>query len=143
MASRWVRPEASFLRLFDYTHARTSSLSLSDGGCVGAAQVYPLFAAMGVAVGICGFQLFRNITGNPEVRSGSVLLSPLGCLVLAREVLLLLEQGTLPVTKKKKKLTSPRNMFLGFLDFFVFLKKFRTKFREKKFNSIIKNVDYL
>ncbi|CAN6178592.1 unnamed protein product, partial [Urochloa humidicola] len=39
MASRWVRPE-----------------------------VYPLFAAMGVAVGICGFQLFRNITGNPEVR---------------------------------------------------------------------------
>jgi hypothetical protein len=33
--------------------------------------VYPLFAAMGVAVGICGFQLFRNITGNPEVRSGS------------------------------------------------------------------------
>ncbi|AQK83473.1 B12D protein [Zea mays] len=40
MASRWVRPE-----------------------------VYPLFAATGVAVGICGFQLFRNITGNPEVRS--------------------------------------------------------------------------
>jgi hypothetical protein len=93
MASRWVRPEASFLRLFDYTHARTSSLSLSDGGCVGAAQVYPLFAAMGVAVGICGFQLFRNITGNPEVRSGSVLLAPLGGLVLAREVLVLLEQG--------------------------------------------------
>ncbi|XP_047960961.1 uncharacterized protein LOC125205848 [Salvia hispanica] len=31
-------------------------------------EVYPLFAAMGVAVGICGFQLIRNITINPEVR---------------------------------------------------------------------------
>ncbi|GAA0184378.1 hypothetical protein Leryth_013050 [Lithospermum erythrorhizon] len=38
MASRWIRPE-----------------------------VYPLFAAMGVAMGICGFQLIRNITTNPEV----------------------------------------------------------------------------
>jgi hypothetical protein len=55
--------------------------------------VYPLFAAMGVAVGICGFQLFRNITGNPEVRSGSVLLTPFACLILARDVLLLLEPG--------------------------------------------------
>ncbi|OAP02197.1 hypothetical protein AXX17_AT3G42170 [Arabidopsis thaliana] len=40
MASRWLRPE-----------------------------VYPLFAATGVAVGICAFSLIRNITGNPEVRS--------------------------------------------------------------------------
>uniref|UniRef100_A0A7N0UV12 Uncharacterized protein n=1 Tax=Kalanchoe fedtschenkoi TaxID=63787 RepID=A0A7N0UV12_KALFE len=39
MASRWIRPE-----------------------------VYPLFAATGMAVGICGMQLVRNITGNPEVR---------------------------------------------------------------------------
>ncbi|CAL9050912.1 unnamed protein product [Musa banksii] len=39
MASRWFRPE-----------------------------VYPLFAAVGVAVGICGFQLIRNICINPEVR---------------------------------------------------------------------------
>ncbi|KAL6186383.1 hypothetical protein ACLB2K_042503 [Fragaria x ananassa] len=39
MASRWIRPE-----------------------------VYPLFAATGVAVGICAMQLVRNITGNPEVR---------------------------------------------------------------------------
>ncbi|XP_060193979.1 uncharacterized protein LOC132623265 [Lycium barbarum] len=31
-------------------------------------EVYPLFAAEGVAVGICGFQLVRNICGNPEVR---------------------------------------------------------------------------
>jgi hypothetical protein len=31
--------------------------------------VYPLFAATGVAVGICAFSLIRNITGNPEVRS--------------------------------------------------------------------------
>ncbi|XP_073317716.1 uncharacterized protein [Primulina huaijiensis] len=31
-------------------------------------EVYPLFAAMGVAVGICGFQLIRNIRINPEVR---------------------------------------------------------------------------
>ncbi|KAI3464033.1 hypothetical protein Pfo_020696 [Paulownia fortunei] len=38
-ASRWIRPE-----------------------------VYPLFAAMGVAVGICSFQLVRNICINPEVR---------------------------------------------------------------------------
>ncbi|CAI9112505.1 OLC1v1012965C1 [Oldenlandia corymbosa var. corymbosa] len=31
-------------------------------------EVYPLFAAVGVAVGICGFQLVRNICINPEVR---------------------------------------------------------------------------
>ncbi|KGN64280.1 hypothetical protein Csa_013651 [Cucumis sativus] len=31
-------------------------------------EVYPLFAAVGVAVGICGFQLIRNICINPEVR---------------------------------------------------------------------------
>lgn len=30
--------------------------------------VYPLFAAVGVAVGICGLQLVRNICINPEVR---------------------------------------------------------------------------
>ncbi|KAH7570447.1 hypothetical protein ACOSP7_018592 [Xanthoceras sorbifolium] len=31
-------------------------------------EVYPLFAATGVAVSICGMQLIRNITTNPEVR---------------------------------------------------------------------------
>lgn len=31
-------------------------------------EVYPLFAAVGVAVGICGMQLVRNICFNPEVR---------------------------------------------------------------------------
>ncbi|XP_020083086.1 uncharacterized protein LOC109709194 [Ananas comosus] len=31
-------------------------------------EVYPLFAAVGTAVGICGMQLIRNITTNPEVR---------------------------------------------------------------------------
>ncbi|KAG6469808.1 hypothetical protein ZIOFF_070739 [Zingiber officinale] len=31
-------------------------------------EVLPLFAAVGVAVGICGFQLVRNICINPEVR---------------------------------------------------------------------------
>ncbi|NP_001316528.1 NADH-ubiquinone reductase complex 1 MLRQ subunit-like protein [Solanum lycopersicum] len=31
-------------------------------------EVYPLFAAVGVAVGICGFQLIRNVCINPEVR---------------------------------------------------------------------------
>ncbi|XP_023545968.1 uncharacterized protein LOC111805233 [Cucurbita pepo subsp. pepo] len=31
-------------------------------------EVYPLFATVGVAVGICGMQLVRNITTNPEVR---------------------------------------------------------------------------
>ncbi|KAI9125831.1 hypothetical protein K1719_003249 [Acacia pycnantha] len=31
-------------------------------------EVWPLFAAVGVAVGICGMQLVRNITINPEVR---------------------------------------------------------------------------
>ncbi|XP_027123856.2 uncharacterized protein LOC113767839 isoform X2 [Coffea eugenioides] len=31
-------------------------------------EVYPLFAAVGVAIGICGFQLVRNICINPEVR---------------------------------------------------------------------------
>ncbi|KAI9080883.1 hypothetical protein K1719_037192 [Acacia pycnantha] len=31
-------------------------------------EVYPLFASVGVAVGICGMQLIRNITSNPDVR---------------------------------------------------------------------------
>ncbi|KAJ0988236.1 hypothetical protein J5N97_006592 [Dioscorea zingiberensis] len=31
-------------------------------------EVYPLFAAVGVAIGICGYQLFRNLRINPEVR---------------------------------------------------------------------------
>ncbi|KAJ0104747.1 hypothetical protein Patl1_17955 [Pistacia atlantica] len=31
-------------------------------------EVYPLFAAVGAAVGICAFQLVRNICINPEVR---------------------------------------------------------------------------
>ncbi|KAL2922846.1 hypothetical protein RDABS01_014337 [Bienertia sinuspersici] len=31
-------------------------------------EVYPLFASVGVAIGICGFQLVRNICINPEVR---------------------------------------------------------------------------
>lgn len=31
-------------------------------------EVYPLFAAVGTAVAICGFQLVRNICINPEVR---------------------------------------------------------------------------
>ncbi|GFY91523.1 NADH-ubiquinone reductase complex 1 MLRQ subunit protein [Actinidia chinensis var. chinensis] len=39
MASRWIRPE-----------------------------VYPLFASVGVVVGICSMQLVRNICTNPEVR---------------------------------------------------------------------------
>ncbi|RWW55833.1 hypothetical protein BHE74_00037494 [Ensete ventricosum] len=34
-------------------------------------EVYPLFAAVGVAAGICGFQLVRNICVNPEVRWAS------------------------------------------------------------------------
>ncbi|KAL6175600.1 hypothetical protein ACLB2K_049679 [Fragaria x ananassa] len=39
MASRWLRPE-----------------------------VYPLFLAVGAAVGICGFSMVRHICINPEVR---------------------------------------------------------------------------
>ncbi|KAL6294319.1 hypothetical protein ACE6H2_002461 [Prunus campanulata] len=31
-------------------------------------EVYPLFAAVGAAVGICGMQLVRNICTNPDVR---------------------------------------------------------------------------
>ncbi|XVE95649.1 hypothetical protein REPUB_Repub02eG0116700 [Reevesia pubescens] len=31
-------------------------------------KVYPLFAVVGVVVGICSFQLVRNICINPEVR---------------------------------------------------------------------------
>ncbi|KAG0502576.1 hypothetical protein HPP92_002648 [Vanilla planifolia] len=31
-------------------------------------EVYPLFAAVGTAIGICGFQLVRNVCINPEVR---------------------------------------------------------------------------
>jgi hypothetical protein len=30
--------------------------------------VYPLFVPMAAALGICSYQLVRNITGNPEVR---------------------------------------------------------------------------
>ncbi|XP_010942172.1 uncharacterized protein [Elaeis guineensis] len=41
-------------------------------------EVYPLFAAVGVAVGICGFQLVRNICINPEVRYGDVLFHTYG-----------------------------------------------------------------
>uniref|UniRef100_A0A2P2ILA2 Uncharacterized protein n=1 Tax=Rhizophora mucronata TaxID=61149 RepID=A0A2P2ILA2_RHIMU len=37
-------------------------------------EVYPLFAAVGVAVGICGMQLVRNVRINPEVRSLSLSL---------------------------------------------------------------------
>ncbi|EEC81850.1 hypothetical protein OsI_25618 [Oryza sativa Indica Group] len=50
MASRWIRPE-----------------------------VYPLFATTGVAVGICAMQLVRNITTNPEVRSGASAHGRSGC----------------------------------------------------------------
>ncbi|KAK2389350.1 hypothetical protein P8452_27097 [Trifolium repens] len=31
-------------------------------------EVYPLFVPVALAVGICGMQLVRNITTNPEVR---------------------------------------------------------------------------
>ncbi|PNY06591.1 hypothetical protein L195_g003063 [Trifolium pratense] len=31
-------------------------------------EVFPLFAAVGTVVGICGMQLVRNIWTNPEVR---------------------------------------------------------------------------
>ncbi|KAI3462973.1 hypothetical protein Pfo_019636 [Paulownia fortunei] len=31
-------------------------------------EVFPLFAAVGLAFGICGMQLVRNICTNPEVR---------------------------------------------------------------------------
>ncbi|KAL6983836.1 hypothetical protein U1Q18_017210 [Sarracenia purpurea var. burkii] len=31
-------------------------------------EVYPLFAAVGVVVGICSLQLVRNICTNPDVR---------------------------------------------------------------------------
>ncbi|KAI3430013.1 uncharacterized protein J3R85_008526 [Psidium guajava] len=31
-------------------------------------EVYPLFAAVGVAIGICGFSMVRHMCINPEVR---------------------------------------------------------------------------
>ncbi|KAF7124220.1 hypothetical protein RHSIM_Rhsim12G0106400 [Rhododendron simsii] len=31
-------------------------------------EVYPLFVAVGTVVGICGMQLVRNISTNPDVR---------------------------------------------------------------------------
>ncbi|KAJ0818048.1 putative NADH-ubiquinone reductase complex 1 MLRQ subunit [Helianthus annuus] len=40
--------------------------------------VYPLFAAVGVAVGICGMQLVRNISGNPEVSNYAIAKSERG-----------------------------------------------------------------
>jgi hypothetical protein len=80
-------------------HTLPLSLSLSlsdlcDGGLIGAAQVYPLFMTMGVAMGICGLQLFWNITGNLEVRFGSIIFTPFAYSILARDVLFHLEQGT-------------------------------------------------
>jgi hypothetical protein len=87
-------PIGGFFRIYDYT--RTYSLSLSylcDVGLVGAARVYPLFVTTGVVIGICGFRLFQNITGNLEVKSGSILLTPFACSILAVDVLLQLEQG--------------------------------------------------
>jgi hypothetical protein len=74
-ASKWVRPEVSSLRpdpsptVHSYPSLALLMSSLSTS--LASAQVYPLFAATGVAVGICFFSLFRNITGNPEVRYGS------------------------------------------------------------------------
>jgi hypothetical protein len=88
-ATRWVQPKAS--------SSSTHFLSLSDlcdGGLIGAAQVYPLFMTMGVAMGIYGLQLFRNITGNLEVRFGFIIFTPFAYSILARDVLLHLEQGT-------------------------------------------------
>nr|ACN27425.1 unknown [Zea mays] len=57
-------------------------------------KVYPLFMTMGVAMGICGLQLFWNITGNLEVRFGSIIFTPFAYSILARDVLFHLEQGT-------------------------------------------------
>ncbi|KAB5537778.1 hypothetical protein DKX38_015311 [Salix brachista] len=48
--SRWLRPEVYVLPPSGFRYA------------------YPLFASVGVAVGICGMQLVRNITTNPDVR---------------------------------------------------------------------------
>ncbi|XP_065873327.1 uncharacterized protein [Euphorbia lathyris] len=36
-------------------------------------EVFPLFASVGVAVGICAMQLVRNICTNPEVRTAGIL----------------------------------------------------------------------
>ncbi|AQK99942.1 hypothetical protein ZEAMMB73_Zm00001d012608 [Zea mays] len=48
---------------------------------------------MGVAMGICGLQLFWNITGNLEVRFGSIIFTPFAYSILARDVLFHLEQA--------------------------------------------------
>lgn len=42
-ASRWIRPE-----------------------------IYPLFAAIGTALGLCGFAIARNLVANPDVRINKV-----------------------------------------------------------------------
>ncbi|KAI5072726.1 hypothetical protein GOP47_0012832 [Adiantum capillus-veneris] len=31
-------------------------------------EIWPLFAAVGTAVGLCGFTMFRSITAHPDVR---------------------------------------------------------------------------
>ncbi|GJN12231.1 hypothetical protein PR202_ga30524 [Eleusine coracana subsp. coracana] len=87
-SKRWIRPEVSnhesssvsspaIPLLFPSASPFLSSVSPRDirigGPCSFLAtddswQVYPLFAATGVAVGICAMQLIRNITTNPEVR---------------------------------------------------------------------------
>uniref|UniRef100_A0A8I6Y6P1 Uncharacterized protein n=1 Tax=Hordeum vulgare subsp. vulgare TaxID=112509 RepID=A0A8I6Y6P1_HORVV len=66
MASKWVRPEVSSAAIHPLSSLFSSVRLLLP--CLAASQVYPLFAATGVAIGICAFSLLRNITGNPEVR---------------------------------------------------------------------------
>ena len=77
-ANRWLKPEVSFFSLsfsiafclaaektIKKTNDFTNQIFISLNVYL---QVYPLFAAVGVGVGICGMQLVRNITTtNPEV----------------------------------------------------------------------------
>ncbi|KAK7411520.1 hypothetical protein VNO78_02954 [Psophocarpus tetragonolobus] len=55
----------SFFILFTF-HVSTPQLFMANRWL--RPEVYPLFAAVGAAIGICGFQLVRNICINPEVR---------------------------------------------------------------------------
>ncbi|KAF5443509.1 hypothetical protein F2P56_036059, partial [Juglans regia] len=54
--------------LFSASLLRLSAMASSAVNRWLRPEVYPLFAAVGVAVGICGMQLVRNICTNPEVR---------------------------------------------------------------------------
>ncbi|KAG6759097.1 hypothetical protein POTOM_035564 [Populus tomentosa] len=69
--SRWIRPEVRSSTVFSRhvpDKVKEKKILISVLHDMMNNEVFPLFASVGVAVGICGMQLLRNITTNPDVR---------------------------------------------------------------------------